>query len=148
MKQDSDGWITEIQDHEGIQIKLNAIKYNRNGNPFIIAEFNGEPLLANIGKQQTNLEPGYYDLICVRHNEKGYPYYRFIRHTDESWGVHDKVELEQDHILHDYQLLQHFREKLQTQDIAINSLVDQIEKQILIKLGEYYIQEMKEDELP
>lgn len=148
MKQNSDGWITEIQDNEEIEIDLKAIKYNRNGNPFIIAEYEDEPLLANIGKQQTNLEPGRYTLICVRHNEKGYPYYRLTRLKDTSWVVHDKAELEQDHILHDYQLIKNFREKLETKDIAIDSLVDQIEKQILIKLGEYYIQEMKEDELP
>lgn len=59
--------------------------------------------------------------------------------------VDNKSTVEEEHVLHDFELLQRFKEKLNVEDPVVDSLVQRLEQQLLSKIGEVYVEKKKEE---
>lgn len=90
----NNGWIRWERVGETLDIELQSIQYNKNGNPYAVGEIisdNEEPrkVMFNIGKADVGLKPARYLVKCTYANN-GFGFVSLKLLQDSSWDIHDE----------------------------------------------------------
>lgn len=93
----NNGWVKWEEIGETLDVELKGIQYNKNGNPYAVAnkltplkEGESPFVKFNISKTDVGLKQGRYTVKVVSINN-GFGYVEFKPLQDSSWDVHDEL---------------------------------------------------------
>lgn len=124
----------------GREYDLLCTGHSRNGYPYLKLVERSNP--EQRGEQKVDTVTQYF---IDKDNTKEKKESDLLTSEEVNYILNNKSTVEEEHVLHDFELLQRFKDKLNVEDQVVNSLIKRLEQQLLSKIGEVYVEKKKEE---
>lgn len=164
----NNGWVKWQEIGETLDVELKGIQYNKNGNPYAVAnkltplkEGESPFIKFNISKTDVGLKQGRYTVKVVSINN-GFGYVEFKLLQDSSWDTHDEIEnkpetrfkpvnntekgvqtISKEDLLKTLALTRLYRNEIPYNNYKIQESINNIKRELYLQLGELVANEQE-----